>query len=76
MKDDAIRDQLLGQRREESNGAVTYYHSRDVAYLVMKVKVLHFIWYMLTAQVGIPNFSVNKNEVEKGKGSVFLNLFG
>lgn len=70
MKDDAIRDLLLGQRREESNKAVTDYHSRDVAYLVMKLSVLHYIWNMTIAKVGIPDFYVNANEVEKGTGSL------
>lgn len=28
------------------------------------------IWYMPIAHVGIPNFYVNKNEVEKGTGSL------
>lgn len=55
MKDDGIRDPLLGQRREESNGAVTYYFPRDAAYLEMKLRVLHFIWYRLITRVDIPD---------------------
>lgn len=38
----------------------------------MKLKVPHFIWYMPIAQVDIPDFYVNKNEVEKGTGSLPL----
>ena len=56
MKDDGIRDPLWGQRREESNGAVTYYLPRDAAYLEMKVRALYFTWYRLITQVGIPDF--------------------
>lgn len=56
MKDDGIRDLLLGQGSKESNGAVTYSHPRDVAYLELKLRVLHFIWYRLITQPGIPDF--------------------
>jgi len=78
----------LGQRRKKSNGAVTDYIPRDAAYLEMKRRVLHFIWYGLITQLGTPDFlldnsdkvlpqnAVNRNEVGEGTGSVFLNLFG